>query len=100
RGPTLLTAHECLGFLYLTQGDLEHAIRMYGQGLALCRTSGNRTVLRGTAAGLGYASALQMRLVEGGTLLEEGISESIRTGAMSNHPHRIAWLSEGSRLAD
>jgi tetratricopeptide (TPR) repeat protein len=99
QGPALLTAHECLGFLYLTQGDLEHAIQVYDQGLTLCRASGNRTVLRGTAAGLGYASALQGRLVEGCTLLEEGISESIRTGAMSNHPHRIAWLSEVYRLA-
>jgi tetratricopeptide (TPR) repeat protein len=99
RGPTLLTAHECLGFLYLTQGDLEHAIRVYDQGLALCRASGNRTVLRGIAAGLGCASALQGRLAEGCTLLEEGISESIRTGAMSNHPHRVAWLSEVYRLA-
>jgi tetratricopeptide (TPR) repeat protein/MoxR-like ATPase len=99
RGPTLLTAHECLGFLYLTQGDLEHAIRVYDQGLALCRASGNRTVLRGIAAGLGYASALQGRLAEGCTLLEEAISEGIRIGAMVNQPHRIAWLSEVYRLA-
>jgi tetratricopeptide (TPR) repeat protein len=99
RGPTLLTAHGCLGDLCLTQGDLEHAIRVYDQGLALCRASGNRTVLRAIAAGLGYASALQGRLAEGCTLLEEGISESIRRGAMSNHPHRIAWLSEVYRLA-
>ena len=35
-------AHGCLGLLYLTQGDLEHAIRVLDQGLALCRASGNR----------------------------------------------------------
>src|SRR5206468_4218169 len=65
RGPTPIVAHDCLGRLYLTQGDLEHAIAVYDQGLALCRASGNRTVLRAIAAGLGYASALQGRLAEG-----------------------------------
>jgi tetratricopeptide (TPR) repeat protein len=99
QGPTLLTAHGCLGFVYHTQGDLEHAIRVYDQGLTLCRASGNRTVLRGLAAGLGYAAALQGRLAEGCTLLEEAISEGSRIGAISNQPQRVAWLSEVCRLA-
>ena len=50
-------------------------------------------------AGLGYASALQGRLAEGRALLEEAISESIRTGALQNHALRVAWLSEVCRLA-
>ena len=37
--------------------------------------------MRRIAAGLGYASALQGRLAEGRALLEEAISEDIRTGA-------------------
>ena len=99
RGDTPIIAHGCLGHLYLAQGDLEHAIRVLEQGLALCRASGNRNWLRAIVAGLGYASALQGRLAEGRALLEEAISESIRTGALQGHAHRVAWLSEVCRLA-
>ena len=94
-----MVAHGCLGELYLAQGDLEHAIRVLEQGLALCRTSGNRVWLRVTAAVLGYASALQGRLAEGRALLEEGISEALRMGALQGQAYRIAWLSEVCRLA-
>ena len=99
RGDTPIIAHGCLGHLYLAQGDLEHAIRVLEQGLALCRASGNRDWLRPIAAGLGYASALQGRLAEGRALLEEAISEGIRTGALPGHAFRVAWLSEVCRLA-
>src|SRR5262249_31481201 len=64
RGATPIIASACLGRVYLDKGDLEHAIRLYDQGLALCRASGNRDWSRETAAGLGYASALQGRLAE------------------------------------
>ena len=50
-------------------------------------------------AGLGYAYALQGRLAEGRALLEEAISESIRTGALLGLAVWVAWLSEGCRLA-
>ena len=98
RGDTPIAAHGCLGVLYLAKGDLEHAIRVLEQGLALCRASGNRDFLRVIVAGLGYASALQGRLAEGRALLEEGISESLRTGARQR-PLWVAWLSEVCRLA-
>ena len=55
RGHTPIIAHGCLGQLYLAQGDLEHAIRVLEQGLALCRASGNRNWLRPIAADLGSA---------------------------------------------
>jgi predicted ATPase len=99
RGEGPLIAHGCLGELYLAQGDLEHAIRVLEQGLALCRASGNRTWLRIITAGLGYTSALQGHLAEGRALLEEAISEAIRTGGLSGHAYRVAWLSEVCRLA-
>jgi class 3 adenylate cyclase/tetratricopeptide (TPR) repeat protein len=99
RGVTPVVVHGCLGDLYLAQGDLEPAIRVLDQGLALCRASGNRDWLRVTAAGLGYASALRGRLAEGRVLLEEAISESIRTGALENHSRWVAQLSEVCRLA-
>jgi tetratricopeptide (TPR) repeat protein len=85
--------------VHLAQGDLEHAIRVFDQGLALCRPSGNRNWLRPIVAALGYASALQGRLEEGYALLEEGISEGLRTGGLQGHASRVAWLSEVCRLA-
>jgi class 3 adenylate cyclase/DNA-binding winged helix-turn-helix (wHTH) protein/tetratricopeptide (TPR) repeat protein/ABC-type thiamine transport system ATPase subunit len=99
RGQIPIIAHSCLGHLYFAQGDLEHAIRILEQGLALCRASSNRTWLRVIMADLGYTYALNGRLAEGYTLLEEAISESIRTGALSGQAYRVAWLSEAYRLA-
>jgi DNA-binding NtrC family response regulator/tetratricopeptide (TPR) repeat protein len=97
RGAAPIVVRNRLGHLYLTQGDLEHAIQVLDQGLALCRASGHRNSLRSIVAVLGYAYALQGRLAEGGALLEEAISESICTGAQQN-PSWLAWLSEVCRL--
>jgi tetratricopeptide (TPR) repeat protein len=97
RGATPIMAHRSLGELYLAKGDLERAIRVLEQGLALCRASGNRDWLRPIAAGLGSAYALQGRLAEGRALLEEAISEGIRTGAQN--ASRVARFSEVCRLA-
>jgi class 3 adenylate cyclase/tetratricopeptide (TPR) repeat protein len=99
RGQAPIVAHACLGYLSLVQGDLEHAIWMLEQGLALCRASGSRGWLRVIAAGLGYAAALQGRLAEGRALLGEAISESLRTGGLTGQAYRVAWLSEVCRLA-
>jgi tetratricopeptide (TPR) repeat protein len=99
QGPTPIVVHGCLGLLYLAQGDLEHAIQVLEQALALCRASGERNNLRQIAAGLGYAYALQGRLAEGRALLEEAINESIRTGALTGQAYRVVWLSEVCRLA-
>ena len=98
RGDAPMIAHGCLGELYLVKGDLEHAIRVLEQGLVLCRASGYRDWLRSIMANLGYAYALQGRIAEGHTLLEEGIRENIRTGARQR-PRVVAWLSEICRLA-
>jgi tetratricopeptide (TPR) repeat protein len=73
-------------------------VRVLDQGQALCHASGNRTLWRQIAGDLGYALALQGRLAEGRVLLEEAISESIRTGARQS-PNWIARLSEVCRLA-
>jgi tetratricopeptide (TPR) repeat protein len=99
RGVTPIVARGNLGLLYLTQGDPEHAIRVLEPGLALCRASGDRNLLPTITAGLGAASALQGRLTEGRTLLEEAISESIHTGRLRDHANLVAWLSEVCRLA-
>jgi class 3 adenylate cyclase/tetratricopeptide (TPR) repeat protein len=99
RGEIPIVAHVSLGHLYLAQGDLEHAIRVLEQGLALCRASGDRNNLHWIVADLGSASALQGRLAEGRTLLEEAISESIRTGGLRGNAYRVTLLSEVCRLA-
>ena len=99
QGSTPIAVRACLGLLSLAQGDLEHAVRVFDQGLALCRASGDRAWLRWILAGLGFASALQGRLAEGRALLEEASSESIRTGGLRGHANRLAWLSEVCRLA-
>jgi class 3 adenylate cyclase/tetratricopeptide (TPR) repeat protein len=98
RGQTPIVAHGCLGLLSLAQGDLERAVWVLEQGLAFCRASGNQNWLPGIAAGLGYAAALQGRLAEGRTLLEEAMSENRRTGARPR-PFFLAWFSEVCRLA-
>jgi DNA-binding winged helix-turn-helix (wHTH) protein/class 3 adenylate cyclase/tetratricopeptide (TPR) repeat protein len=97
RGDTPIIVYGSLGLLYLTQGNLEPAIQVLEQGLALCRASGELTWLRAIVSGLGYAYALQGRLAEGCALLEESISDSIRTGAPLAYLY--AWLSEACRLA-
>jgi tetratricopeptide (TPR) repeat protein len=99
-GQTPITAHACLGDLYLAQGDLEHAIRVLEQGLALYRASAYRGgFLRQIMAALGYAAALQGRLAEGRALLEEGLSERLRTGGLQGQAYLVAQLSEVCRLA-
>jgi tetratricopeptide (TPR) repeat protein len=100
QGNTPIVAHSCLGHPYLDQGELEPAIRVLEQGLAFCRASGyGGGFLPAIAAGLGYTFALQGCLMKGCTLLEEAISESIRTGALQNRSLWVAWLSEVCRLA-
>jgi tetratricopeptide (TPR) repeat protein len=99
RGHTLIIAHGQLGRLYLTQGDLEPAIRVLNQGLTLCHASGDRSWWQNMATALGAAYTLQGRLAEGHALLEEAISESLRTGELQGHAARLAPLSEVCRLA-
>src|SRR5262249_44579527 len=98
RGDTPIVAHGGLGLLYLAKGDLEHAIRMLDQGLALCRASGSRIWLRLIMAGLGSAYTVQGCLAEGRALVEEAIREGISTGALQNHWLMVARLSEVCRL--
>jgi tetratricopeptide (TPR) repeat protein len=74
--------HARLGCLYLSQGDLEAAIRVFEEGLALCRTSGNRAPLWAIVGGLGEAYVHTGRLDEGLALLEEAHRDDLRTGAL------------------
>jgi tetratricopeptide (TPR) repeat protein len=99
RAHTPIIAHGCLGQLYLAHGDLEHAIRVLEQGLALCRAAGDRNWLQPIAADLGFASALQGRLAAGRVLVEEALRESIHAGVLGYRSRLVAQLSEVCRLA-
>jgi tetratricopeptide (TPR) repeat protein len=99
RGSAPSVAHGCLGLLYLTKGDLEHAIQVLDQGLAFCRATDNRDWSRWIAAGLGHTYALTGRIAEGRSLLEEALKDDIRTGALHAHSDHIARLSEVCLLA-
>jgi tetratricopeptide (TPR) repeat protein len=99
RWDTPIVVHGCLGLLYLGKGDLEHAVHVLDNGLALCRAISDRDWSRSIAAGLGYAHALAGRLAEGRALLEEALGEGLRTGAIQAHAIQVAWLSEVYLLA-
>ena len=99
RGAEPMLAHGCLGRLYLAQGDLEAAIRLLDQGLALCRATDNWNMGRPIAAALGYACALAGRLVEGRALLEEALRAGFRMGALHNQSRYVAQLSAVCLLA-
>jgi tetratricopeptide (TPR) repeat protein len=73
-----------LGCLYLAQGDLEVAIRVFGEGMALCRATGNSAPLWAIVGGLGEAYAHTGRLVEGLALLEEARRDDLRTGRLGS----------------
>jgi tetratricopeptide (TPR) repeat protein len=94
-----IAAHGCLGLLYLTKGDLEMAIPVLEQGLALGRASGGRDWSRDIAGGLGEAYVHTGRLAEGLALLEEARKDDLRTGALVSSPTRLRQLSAVSLLA-
>ena len=71
-----------LGCLYLAQGDLEAAIRVFEEGRALCRATGQKASLAAIVGGLGEAYAHTGRLAEGLALLEEVRRDDLRTGAV------------------
>ena len=78
--PIAVRAH--LGRLYFAQGDLEAAVRVLEEGLALCRASGQKAWLGSIVGGLGEAYAHTGRLVEGLAFLEEVRQDDLRTGAL------------------
>jgi predicted ATPase len=87
------TAHQCLGNLYLTQGDLEAAVRVLDRGLGLCRASGHRASSSAIAGSLGEAYGRVGRLAEGLALLEEARRDDLRTGALVRQTTHARQLS-------
>jgi tetratricopeptide (TPR) repeat protein len=71
-----------IGSLYLAQGDLDAAIRVFEEGLVLCRASDDKPVLGVIAGSLGEAYAHVGRLAEGLALLEEAHRQDLHTDAL------------------
>ena len=93
-GDVPIPARARLGALYLAQGELEAAIRVFEEGMALCRASDNQTVFGRIAGGLGEAYALTGRVAEGLALLEEARRNDLRTGALGGgYVTRLRQLS-------
>jgi tetratricopeptide (TPR) repeat protein len=95
----VIGARACLGYLYLTQGDLKAAIHMLDRGLTLARASGHRAWSMAIAGGLGEAYAQVGRLAEGHTLLEEACRDAIGTGALAAYAIHLSQLSAVDLLA-
>jgi tetratricopeptide (TPR) repeat protein len=85
QGDAPIMARARLGCLYLAQGDLEAAIRVFEEGLALCRASGDIATLGAITGGLGEAYAHTGRVAEGLALLEEACRDDLRTSALGGH---------------
>ncbi|HEV2057126.1 MAG TPA: tetratricopeptide repeat protein [Methylomirabilota bacterium] len=97
QGPSPIIAHGCLGLLYLAQGNLEAAVRVLEQGLALGRAADDRAWAFSIAGALGEAYARTGRLAEGLALLEETLRDTLQRGA--NLRLIVRRLSAAYRLA-
>jgi tetratricopeptide (TPR) repeat protein len=86
-------AHGCLGYLYLTQGDLKAAVHVLDRGLTLARASGYKGWSMVIAGGLGEAYAYVGRLAEGLTLLEEACRDALGTGMLGAYVIHLRQLS-------
>jgi tetratricopeptide (TPR) repeat protein len=98
-GASPVIVHGCLGLLYLNKGDLEAGVLVLERGLALCRATGDRDWARWTAAGLGHAYALVGRVAEGRALLNETLTEDLRTGASNAYADHLVRSSVACLLA-
>jgi tetratricopeptide (TPR) repeat protein len=83
-----------LGSLYHAQGDLEAAIRVCEEGLALCRVSGNRGPRWALMGSLGEAYAYTGRLAEGLALLEQARAELTTAIELYRAMEMTFWLPQ------
>jgi class 3 adenylate cyclase/DNA-binding winged helix-turn-helix (wHTH) protein/tetratricopeptide (TPR) repeat protein len=86
-----IVAHSHLGRLHLAQGNLESAIRVFEEGLTLCRATGQDTSLATIVGCLGEAYAHTGRLAEGLALLEETHRNDLRTGRLGGSYVTHLW---------
>jgi tetratricopeptide (TPR) repeat protein len=89
QGPSRISAHGCLGLLYLAKGDLEAAVRVLESGLAFARAAEERAWSSGMAGALGEAYGRAGRLAEGVALVEEALRDVGLRGVLRTQ-HEVA----------
>jgi class 3 adenylate cyclase/tetratricopeptide (TPR) repeat protein len=92
-----LTVQLGLGLLYLRQGRLAEAIPILEGVLPLCRAGNLAVWFPAIASPLGYAYALNGRLADGLSLLQQAVDATVQRGGV--HPLRTAHLAEAHLLA-
>ena len=87
------------GRVRLCQGDLDHAIPLLEQGVALTESWGIRLWFPRLASALGSAYALSGRIDDGMSLLQQAVDRAASMGLMGGHSLLVACLGEGHLLA-
>src|SRR5262249_8673968 len=95
---TLVVALTCLGGLYVSKGDLDHALPLLEQGLWGSDTWSLAAWATHAMAHLGHAYQLAGRFNQALPLLERAL-ERMETTPRATYPLYLAWLSKGYREA-
>jgi DNA-binding NtrC family response regulator/tetratricopeptide (TPR) repeat protein/class 3 adenylate cyclase len=96
---SLAVAYGGLGFVYLYQRDLQRAIPVLEQGLAVCETRYISVMVPWLSSMLGAAYALAGRLVDAQPLLEQAIEQATAMNILGRQALQVAWLGEVHLLA-
>lgn len=82
-GPSPVTAHGCLGILYVIQGEWAAAISLLERGLALCHAADDRNWSQAIAGALGEAYGRVGRLSEALALVTGAFGAALDSRALS-----------------
>lgn len=91
---TIILASFGLGLVCLGTGELQRAIPVLEQSLALCQVREVPVIFPWIASALGYGYILSGRIGEGLPLLEQAVERAASLGLLVYQSLRVAWLSE------
>jgi tetratricopeptide (TPR) repeat protein len=87
-----------VGYLYLRQGDLHHAIPFLERGFSLTRVADISSIAPWIASTLGMAYALARRNTEALALLEQAVEQATAIRRLAYHTPAVTHLSEAYLL--
>ena len=96
---SLAVAYSGLGFVYLCQGDFQHAMPVLERGLDVCETRSISLMVPWVSSMLGAAYALAGRLVDAQPLLEQAVQGAETMNILGRQALQVGWLSEVHLLA-
>jgi class 3 adenylate cyclase/tetratricopeptide (TPR) repeat protein len=96
---SLIVAYLGFGVLLVQQGEGQRAIAALERGLSLLQGGGLAQLFPLVAAPLGAAYALEGRVTEAVSLLEEAVEQASAQSFMGTHARRLTWLGEACLLA-